>query len=124
MKSQMKSVKIAGMSKLAMLIIVFSLVVFGTAALKLGPHYIDFEVIQGILERLPDNSTHKMSRKEIGEHFSKQFRVENFAVEADDVLVIERSRDQTVVKLDYEVREPLFYNIDVVLTFQESRTFN
>ena len=120
----MKNLNAAGMSKLALLIIIFSLVVFGTAALKLGPHYIDFQVIQGILERLPENSTHKMSRKEIGEVFSKQFRVETFSVKAKDVVVIERTRDQTTVRLDYEIREPLFYNIDVVLSFEDSRTFN
>ena len=120
----MKNMNVTGMSKLALLIIIFSLVVFGTSALKLGPHYIDFQVIQGILERLPEGATHKMSRKEIGEHFSKQFRVETFSVEARDIVVVERTRDQTTIRLDYEIREPLFYNIDVVLTFEDSRTFN
>ena len=115
--------KVSGMSKWALLLIIIALVVFGVSALKLGPHYIDYGVMQGILERLPAD-THKMSRSDIREHFSKQFRIENFGFKVREILTVDRSRDQTNVIVQYEVREHMFYNVDVVLSFEDSRTFN
>ena len=115
--------KPSGMSKSGLLLIIIALVVFGISALKLGPHYIDFSVMQGILERLPESQTHEMSRKEIHEHFSKQFRIENFGFDTREILKIERSREETVVSVVYEVREHMFYNVDAVLSFQDSRTY-
>ena len=77
------------------------------------------------MERLPANKVHReMTRSQINEHFKKQFRVENFRVPLKDMLKIERSRDETVVIIAYEIREHLFYNIDVVLVFSEQRTYN
>ncbi|NKB97492.1 MAG: DUF4845 domain-containing protein [Pseudomonadales bacterium] len=113
-----------GMSKYAMLLVLMALVVFGTAALRLGPHYIDFTVMQGIIERLPTQIHKDMSKTKIREHFAKQFRIENFSQNVREVVKIDRNRERTVVAVEYEIREHLFYNIDVVLAFSESRTFN
>ena len=36
-----------------------------------------------------------------------------------DILKIDRGRDDTVLKVNYEQREHLVSNVDVVLTFEE-----
>tara|TARA_B100000929_G_scaffold258861_1_gene222325 strand:+ start:79 stop:471 length:393 start_codon:yes stop_codon:yes gene_type:complete len=114
----------AGMSHLAWLIIILALVVFGYTALKLSPHYIDHSVMKGILDRLPEGETHtSMSKDEIREYFSKRFRIENFSLKVRNVVTIDRSRKSTEVILAYEVREHLFYNLDIVVSFKDSRTF-
>lgn len=114
----------SGMSKWAMLMVVMALVVFGTAALKLGPHYIDFRVIQGVIDRLPEGEVHsEMTKADIREHFSKQFRIENFGLKVRDILTVNRTRGETVLVLEYEIREHLFYNIDVVLSFADTKTY-
>ncbi len=113
-----------GMSKWAMLLVLAALVVFGTAALRLGPHYIDFTVVQGIVERLPDQTHKELSKIKIREHFAKQFRIENFSHNVRKVVKIDRNLERTVVSVDYEIREHLFYNVDVVLAFSDSRTFS
>ena len=41
-----------------------------------------------------------------------------------EILNIERSRKQTVLDFNYEVREHLFYNVDIVLVFSEQRTYD
>ena len=114
----------AGMSNLAWLVIILALVVFVYTALKLSPHYVDHNVMKGILGRLPEGETHSsMSKHEIREHFSKRFRIENFKRKVRDIVTIDRSRKSTEVILAYEVREHLFYNLDIVVSFKDSRTF-
>ncbi len=104
-------------------VIVFSITAF-TTALSVGPHYIDFEIVKSTLARLPaDVHSNKMSRDRIREHFDKQFRIETISFHARDIIEIERDRDRTIVSVNYEVREPLFYNADVVLVFNEQRVF-
>lgn len=96
-----------------------------TAVLRLGPHYIDFRIVQSVSDRLPVNEVHKeMSRAKILEHYKKQFRIEGFRIPLKDMMTVERNREQTVVDIHYEVREHLFFNIDVVLVFSEQRTYN
>ncbi|MEM7080410.1 MAG: DUF4845 domain-containing protein [Pseudomonadota bacterium] len=95
-----------------------------TVVLRLGPHYIDFQMVEGVLDRLDPIEVHKrMSKSDITEHFQKQFRVENFRYPVKDLLKINRDRDQTELNINYEIREPLVYNIDVVLVFSTSRTY-
>ncbi len=114
-----------GLSKWGWLLFIGLLVTAAGGVLRLGPHYIDFRVVQDVMDRLPAAEVHAdMSRAQITDHFRRQFRVENFRVPLKEMLVIERSREETVVNIDYEIREHLFYNIDVVLVFSEQRTFN
>ncbi len=113
-----------GMGKWGWLFVTaFSIMAF-TTALKVGPHYIDFEIVKSTLERLPaDVHSNKMSRDSIREHFDKQFRIETITFKARDIVEIERDRERTSISVNYEVREPLFYNADVVLVFSEQRVF-
>ena len=114
-----------GMGKWAWLFFLAMMVLIGTAVLRLGPHYIDFRVVQSVADRLPAGQVHsEWTRTEINEHFNKQFRIESFRIPVKDVLKIDRSREETIVDINYEVREHLFYNIDVVLVFSDRRTFN
>ena len=106
---------------LAVIIVAVSLL---TAVLRLGPHYIDFRIVQGVMDRLPISEVHTMPRDKIREHFKKQFRVENFRIPLKDIMTIERNSGQTVVGINYEVREHMFFNVDVVLSFSEKRTYN
>ena len=113
-----------GMSKWGWLIAMLLLAGTMTTVLRLGPHYIDFRIVQSVLDDLPKSEVHAdMSRAKIVEHFSKQFRIENFRIPVKEMMSIERTRDQTVLDVNYEVREHLLYNIDVVLTFSDQRTY-
>jgi hypothetical protein len=112
-----------GMSTWGWLFFAGMIAVGASAALRIGPHYIDFRIVQSVMDRLPESEVHDMSRAKIREHFSKQFRVENFYIAVRDMMKIERDRDQTVLVIDYEIREHLFYNVDFVLVFSEQRTY-
>ena len=64
-----------------------------------------------------------MSRKQIETHFKKQFRINSFRTPIKEVMSIERDREQTLVNVNYEIREHLFYNVDVVLVFSDQFTY-
>lgn len=113
-----------GMSKWGWLITIIAIISIITTALRIGPHYIDFRIVQGVMDKLPVGEVHQnMSRRQIETHFSKQFRIESFGLPLKDVMTIERDRDETIINIDYEIREHLFYNVDVVLAFSDQRTF-
>ncbi len=113
-----------GMSKWGWLLAAALFVGALTTSLSIGPHYIDFQVMQGIMDRLPADRVHKkMTKSAIREHFAKQFRIENFRLKPRDIMTIERDRERTVVSIEYEIREHLAYNVDVVLSFSEQKTF-
>ena len=113
-----------GMSKWAWLFFIATMVLLGTAALRLGPHYIDYRVVQSVTDRLPEGEVHReWTRMDIRDHYQKQFRIESFRIPVNEILKVTRSREQTVVDINYEVREHLFYNIDVVLVFSDQRIY-
>ena len=113
-----------GLSRWGWLLFIALLVGAATVVLRIAPHYLDFRMVQEVAKRLPADEVHNaMSRQQITNHFKKQFRVENFRVPLRDMLKIERTRDNTTVTVAYEIREHLFYNVDVVLVFDEQYTY-
>jgi hypothetical protein len=102
---------------LAMLVIIVSAI---TLTLKLVPHYIDFHSIKSVIEELPREEVRGMSRAALNEQLDKRFKINNlrdFAIR--DIITVERSRNATVLQVQYERREKLFLNIDVVITFHK-----
>ncbi len=91
-----------------------------TTALRIGPHYIDFRTIQSIMEALPTAEVHEMDKGAIRELLRKRFRINNIRdFRVQDILSIERTKVSTVVVIDYEVRENLLFNADIVVMFED-----
>ncbi len=91
-----------------------------TTGLRIGPHYIDFRTIQSIMEALPTAEVHKMDKGVIRELLRKRFRINNIrGFRVQDILSIERTKVSTVVVIDYEVRESLLFNADIVVMFED-----
>ncbi len=91
-----------------------------TTALRIGPHYIDFRTIQSIMDALPTAEVHKMDKGAIRELLRKRFRINNIRdFRVQDILSIERTKVSTVVVIDYEVRENLLFNADIVVMFED-----
>jgi len=114
-----------GMSKWGWLLVIIAIISTVTTALRIGPHYIDFKIVQGVLANLSERDVHKnMSRRQIEDHFKKQFRIESFRLSPKEVMKVNRDREETIINIDYEIREHLFYNVDVVLAFSDQRSFH
>ncbi len=110
----------AGLSFMGILMVVAVVASAVTLVLKLAPHYIDYYAVKSVIEDLPTQKVHEMSRSEIKESLQKRFKVNNLRdFKVTDILKIDRGRDDTVLNVKYEQREHLFSNIDVVLRFEE-----
>ena len=112
-----------GMGMWGGLMVALIIIILAMGAMRIGPHYMDFEMVKGVMDRLPAAEVHSMKRDQIRERFAKQFRVEGFKVPLKEMLDIERTREQTLLNINYEVREHLFSNVYVVLVFSEQREF-
>ena len=107
-----------GMAMIQWLIVI--LIIGGTAtmAIRTVPHYIDFYTMVSVVEALPKNEVHVMSKQKIRDSLKKRFKINNIReFDLTKIVAIERKRGATALTLEYEVREHLFYNVDVVLSF-------
>ncbi len=109
-----------GLSAMGMLLVIILIVSAVTLVLKLAPFYIDYYTIQSVLEDLPANQVRTMSRTSLDDLLKKRFSINNLrGFDIRDIIELDRSREGTALELNYEQREHLFFNIDVVLTFQK-----
>lgn len=112
--------KQAGMSAIAMICVLLVIVSILSLTLKIGPHYIDYRTIQSIVNTLPADQVHTMSRAAILESLEKRFPLNSlYDFKVRDIIAVERDRESTRVTIDYEKRENLFLNLDVVITFKK-----
>jgi hypothetical protein len=109
-----------GMAMIQWLVLI--LIVGGTAtmAIRTVPHYIDFYTMVSVVDALPKNEVHVMSKQKIRDSLKKRFKINNIReFDLTKIVAIERKRGVTAVTLEYEIREHLFYNVDVVLSFNK-----
>lgn len=117
----MRSLKLqTGVSSFMLLLL---LVVGGfslTCLLKLGPHYLDNMYIDNALKSLVENgqNLNEMSHEKIMAQLERFMTVNNVRGQEGKAFKIIRKNDRTLINNEYEVRVPMFINIDVVLTFR------
>ena len=96
-----------------------------TLILKLGPHYIDWQTMKSVISDLPQNQVHTMAKDEIRESLQKRFRVNSLRdFELKKILSIDRQKGETTLVIEYERREPIVANVDIVLSFSERYQYN
>ena len=107
-------------SALSTFCILLVLVSTVSMALKVGPHYIDYRTILSVVEQLPPGEVNAMSRAAVFEALEKRFPLNNlYDFEVRDIIQYERGPKSTTITVDYEKREPLFLNLDVVIKFHK-----
>jgi hypothetical protein len=109
-----------GMAMIQWLILILIVGGMATMAVRTVPHYIDFYTMVSVVEALPKNKVHVMSKQKIRESLKKRFKINNIReFDLTKIVAIERKRGATALTLEYEIREHLFYNVDVVLSFNK-----
>lgn len=95
-----------------------------TIVIRLAPVFMDNRTMVSLVRELPAGQVHGMSKSQIRETLNKRFKINNIRrLKVEDVLTIERSRGETILLLQYEERRPMFANIDLVASFDESFTY-
>jgi len=92
----------------------------GTAALRMVPAYLEYNTISSAIKSLQqDSKTALMSPREVREALHKRFTINQVNVISVNDLAITKEGGVLTIGTDYEVREPMFYNVSIVMTFQD-----
>jgi len=119
----MKSLKhrSTGLSVTGIILLLVGLVAVITLLLRLGPHYIDWRTMQSVFTGLERQPIHEMSKNQIREAIAKSFRINGLRdFDQRSLVAIDAEKEFTTVSVSYERREHIVYNIDIVLTFEQS----
>lgn len=107
-----------GLSVAGWMFVVIVLVVFGSAAAKTVPAYMDFNTIStAINSALDDPKIGLMSVPEIQGNIDRRFNINNISVISGADLDVEKESGRVTITVDYEVRNNLFYNLDLAMVF-------
>lgn len=108
-----------GLGAIGWLCVILLVVFFGLCTFKMVPAYSENQLVKSALRSLTRDveSVHTMSKGEIRQKLNSFYTINNVRGPATDALEIDRQRDKTLVKVNYEVRVPLFANVEVVMTF-------
>lgn len=107
-----------GMTFLGVVALLVGVAAVITLVMRLGPHYLDWTTMETILDDLAGENVHQMSKADIRGSLAKRFRVNSLrGFDMREVIKIERNKVDTSLIVEYEKREPIVFNIDVVLRF-------
>ncbi|MDF1725965.1 MAG: DUF4845 domain-containing protein [Alcanivorax sp.] len=109
-----------GISLIGWAVMLLVVVVLGTAALRMVPAYMEYNTISSSIKSLlQDSKTALLSPREVREALNKRFTINQVNVISANDLGITKDGGVLKVTTDYEVREPMFYNVSIVMTFQD-----
>ncbi|MDF1630180.1 MAG: DUF4845 domain-containing protein [Alcanivoracaceae bacterium] len=118
MKTMTLPSKMRGVSMVGWLLIGAVIVVFGSAGMKTIPAYLEFNTIKGaIVSVLQDSKVALKSESELRGELDKRFMINNVkAISVSEVGFVKDAGGVSAI-VDYEVRENLFGNLDLAMTF-------
>jgi len=110
----------AGISATGFIIILLIIGFFTMIALKLLPVYFENFKIKSVLESLKDESgISEKTNIQIGNIIAHRFIIENIDRVKSDQVKIRHDRTKVLIDLDYEVRNHLIGNVDLVASFED-----
>ncbi|MEW5756951.1 MAG: DUF4845 domain-containing protein [Pseudomonadota bacterium] len=114
--------KQTGITMIGMAVLLAILAVIVLIALKLTPIYIDSYKINAVMkdvvnERTEDGS--RLSKEDIRKRLERRFDIEDVSSVSAEDFDINADKGKTSVSVQYEVRRPVAFNIDVVVKFDK-----
>lgn len=112
-----------GASFFSWLVILVLIAFFASAAFKLIPHYMDYNALEKAIMAVEEDKAIGDKIDTVGDfysHISKNMQVNSIRdLKMDDILEVTQSKNDFLVHLKYEKREPLIKNIDLVVSFDK-----
>ncbi len=108
-----------GLSTLGWLLMIAAAGFVLTCSFKMGPVYLDNSFVVGALRSLAESESDlkQLSNDAIRKKLRKMFQINNIRGDVTKQVKIVREQNRVLVNIDYETRLNLFYNVDVVMTF-------
>ena len=109
-----------GMTAISMMVIAALVGFVAMTAFKLYPaYYDDFAVATALKNMAEDRKLEKASPKDIRKSLDKRITVSGVSLAKDDVTFV-KGKGELTINVNYEVRIPMFYNVDAVVVFDHS----
>ena len=109
-----------GMSLIGMLMVIILIISFALLGIKIVPLYLQNHTVKKVIDGLNDEpGITKMSPRRIRQLTMKRMNVNSVYHFKEDYLSVSKGRKYITVIADYEVRENIVGNLDVMLTFHE-----
>ena len=109
-----------GLGRLGWLVVLAVAGFFLLCAFKIIPLYAENRYIVSGLKALvePGTKLEDMTTAEIKKKMGNFYMINNVRSKEAQNIVVDRAANRVVVKVDYEARVNLFYNLDVVVDFK------
>lgn len=118
----MKNYKVrqGGWSFSGLLVVLVVAGIFVTVGFKLVPAYTDHQTLKSIMQStISDRSLLSKSKREIQTGIRKKMGINNMRDIPKEYLKITKEKGEVFLDIDYEVRTPIFANVDAVVSFKE-----
>ncbi len=110
-----------GISSAGVLLIAVLLGLFFTVGLKVGPLYVDHNLITVLCQDLIDNGeANSMTVTEVRDRISSTLRINNVTDFDLNSIRMRKENGEAIITVAYEKRVPLIANLDIIATFDES----
>jgi hypothetical protein len=115
----MKS-KQAGLSPAGVLVFVVLIALVALVGIKLAPFYMDYSTVRTVFQDTAQSpEAQNLSLKRLQSLVSKRLLINSVRdFDIKESLYMDKSDAETVIGFEYEVREHIVANIDVILTFE------
>ena len=103
-----------------LLIVVFGMAI--TMGMKLIPLYMDHNTMSSVLDGMAAEDGLAGKRKsDLRGMIQQRFKINNVrGFNVKDNIEIKRTKNGTELIMDYEIRQNLFYNVDLVTAFEKT----
>lgn len=109
-----------GMTAIGWLLVLALIAFFTLITLRLVPLYLEFGKVASVMESLQnDPGVTNMSRTEIVTLVTRRFDVNDVRNVNPKIIKVSKDKGILTVSIDYERREHLVANVDVVATFDK-----
>jgi hypothetical protein len=110
-----------GMSMLGWVVVFGLAAFFASAGFKMLPHYMDFWSIEkSIMSLETDSAVGVKTVSDFHRHVKKGMQVNGVrGLDLDEAMSVQLEGNEFFVHLNYEKREPLIQNLDLVVTFDK-----
>ena len=107
-----------GVSKFGLVVLFILIASFLTVGLKVGPIYVDHNMITGICRELVENGeAANMSITDVRQRVSNSLRINNVTGFDLSDITMRKQNVQAIISVAYERRVELFANLDVIAKF-------
>ena len=109
-----------GMSFLSWMVLLAVVAFFASMVFKMLPHYLDYMSLEKIITSVETDPS--LEVRTVGDfygHVGKGMDLNNIDVNPKDIMQVKIENSDFVVHLNYEKREPLIQNLDLVAKFEK-----